>query len=62
MRVKQLLRWGEVHYYVCRLNRNVYMLYPEGENMLMVNNREYTEVAQAFDSGVPFIVLEEEDG
>lgn len=60
MKVKQVETWWEIIHYVMRLNRPVYMLYFEGENMIMVNNREFTEVVQAFDDGVPFVVLEDE--
>ena len=61
MNVKQLETWGEIFDYIVRLNRPVYMLYPDGENMITANNREYREVSKCFQDGVPFVVLEDDE-
>ena len=58
MKVKQLETWGEIFDYIVRMSKPVYMLYPEGENRLLANNREYSEVSQCFQDGVPFVVME----
>lgn len=60
MKVKQLETWVEVFDYIVRMAKPVYMLFPDGENMLIANNREYAEVSQNFHAGVPFVVLEDE--
>lgn len=58
MKVKQLETWGEIVDYVVRRAKPVYVLFPEGENMLLANNREYSEVSQCFQDGAPFVVME----
>lgn len=60
MIVKQLETWNEIFDYIVRQNIPVYILYPEGENMIMANNREYIEVSNAFNDRVPFVVFLED--